>query len=144
MQVPVCVRLFTVDSLLLASLVTLVSRKGTSSKHFAETMRDVSVGSDESLVSFDVTPLFTIVSIGEAVGIIRDKLREQTSKLLLQKKLTNSSLIGASSDIHASSCNILIHTLILIASVRLASNNIVRARIRGYVRVCMIALTWVL
>ena len=41
-------------------------------------MRYVSVGSDESLVmiSFDVTSLFTNVPIEEAVGVIRDKLRE--------------------------------------------------------------------
>ena len=34
------------------------------------------VGSDESLVSFDVTSLFTNVPIEEAVGAIRDKLKE--------------------------------------------------------------------
>ena len=34
------------------------------------------MGSDESLVSFDVTSLFTNVPIEEAVGVIRDKLRE--------------------------------------------------------------------
>ena len=34
------------------------------------------MGSNESLVSFDVTPLFTNVSIEEAVGVIRDKVRE--------------------------------------------------------------------
>ena len=33
-------------------------------------------GSDESLVGFDVTSLFTNVPIEEAVGVIRDKLRE--------------------------------------------------------------------
>ena len=38
-------------------------------------MRDVTIGSDES-VSFDVTSLFTNVPIGEAVEIIRDRLRE--------------------------------------------------------------------
>jgi hypothetical protein len=47
-----------------------------NSKHFAETMRDVTVASDESLVSFDVTSLFTNVPIGEAVEVIRGKLRE--------------------------------------------------------------------
>ena len=39
-----------------------------NSKHFAETMRDVYMGSDE--------PLFITVPIEEAVGVIRDKLRE--------------------------------------------------------------------
>ena len=39
-------------------------------------MRDVTVASDESLVSFDVTYLFTNVPIGEAVEVIWDKLRE--------------------------------------------------------------------
>ena len=34
------------------------------------------MGSDESLVSFDVTSLFTNVPIEEAAGVIRDKLRE--------------------------------------------------------------------
>ena len=39
-------------------------------------MRDVTIDSDESLISFDVTSLFTNVPIGEAVDIIRDRLRD--------------------------------------------------------------------
>lgn len=42
-------------------------------------MRDITIDSDESLVSFDVTSLFTNVPIGEAVEVIRDKLREDDS-----------------------------------------------------------------
>ena len=64
----------------IASIISPLAGKTSShvlnSTHFAETMRDVSVGSDESLVSFDVTSLFTNVPIEEAVGVIRDKLRE--------------------------------------------------------------------
>ena len=39
-------------------------------------MRDITIDSDESLVSFDVTSLFTNVPIGEAIDVIRDRLRE--------------------------------------------------------------------
>ena len=39
-------------------------------------MRDITINSDESLVSFDVTSLFTNVPIGEAVEVIRGKLWE--------------------------------------------------------------------
>ena len=64
----------------IASIISHLAGKTSShvlnSKHFAETMKDVSVGSDESPVSFDVTSLFTNVPIEEAVGVIRDKLRE--------------------------------------------------------------------
>ena len=50
-----------------------------NSKHFAETMRDITVGDDELLVSFDVSSLFTNVPIGEAVQVIQAKLREDDS-----------------------------------------------------------------
>ena len=64
----------------IASIISPLAGKTSShvlnSKHFAETMRDVTIGEDESLVSFDVTSLFTNVPIGEAVEIIRDRLRE--------------------------------------------------------------------
>ena len=39
-------------------------------------MRDITICSDESLVSFDVTSLFTNVPIREAVEVIRSKLWE--------------------------------------------------------------------
>ena len=39
-------------------------------------MRDVTINPDESLVSFDVSSLFTNVPIGEAVEVIRSKLGE--------------------------------------------------------------------
>ena len=48
----------------------LVGKTGShvlNSKHFAETMRDITIGEDEMLVSFDVSSLFTNVTIGEAV-----------------------------------------------------------------------------
>ena len=67
----------------IASITSPLAGKTSShvlnSKHFAETMRDVTIDSDESLVSFDVTSLFTNVPIGEAVEVIRDKLREDDS-----------------------------------------------------------------
>ena len=42
-------------------------------------MRDITVGDDELLVSFDVSSLFTNVPIGEAVQVIQAKLREDDS-----------------------------------------------------------------
>ena len=64
----------------IASIISPLAGKTNShvlnSKHFAETMGDVTIGSDESLISFDVTSLFTNVPIGEAVEIIHDRLRE--------------------------------------------------------------------
>ena len=39
-------------------------------------MRDITISSDESLVSFDVTSLFTNVPTGEAVEVIGGKLWE--------------------------------------------------------------------
>ena len=64
----------------IASIISPLAGRTSShvlnSKHFAETMGDITIGSDESLVSFDVTSLFTNVPIGEAVEIIRDRLRE--------------------------------------------------------------------
>ena len=42
-------------------------------------MRDVSLAEDEALVSFNVSSLFTNVSIGEAVQVIQAKLREDDS-----------------------------------------------------------------
>ena len=40
-------------------------------------MRDITIKSDESLVSFDVTSLFTNVPIGKAVEVIHGKLGEE-------------------------------------------------------------------
>ena len=55
------------------------------------------MGSDESLVSFDVTSLFTNVPIEEAVGVIRDKLREDedlVERTPLSPDSLNSPLVG--------------------------------------------------
>ena len=63
----------------IASIISPLAGKTSShvlnSKDFAETMRDVTAASDESLVSFDVTSLFTNVPIGEAVDVIRERMR---------------------------------------------------------------------
>ena len=53
--------------------------KPLNSKHFPETMREITIGEDELLVSFDVSSLFTNVPIGEAVQVIQAKLREDDS-----------------------------------------------------------------
>ena len=42
-------------------------------------MRDITVGEDELLVCFDMSSLFTNVSIGEAVKVIQAKLKEDDS-----------------------------------------------------------------
>ena len=42
-------------------------------------MRDITIGEDDLLVSFDVTSLFTNVPIGEALQVIQAKLREDDS-----------------------------------------------------------------
>ena len=47
-----------------------------NSKHFAETIRDITIGEDELLVGFDVSSLFTNEPIGETVQVIQAKLRE--------------------------------------------------------------------
>ena len=50
-----------------------------NSKHFAETMRAVTLGTDELLVSFDMPSLFIKVPSGEAMQVIQAKLREDNS-----------------------------------------------------------------
>ena len=63
----------------IASIISPLAGKTSShvlnSKHFSETMRDITISSDESLVSFDVTYLFTNVPIKE---VIRGKLWRTT------------------------------------------------------------------
>ena len=49
---------------------------GKTSSHV---LRDITVGEDELLVSFDMPSLFTNVPIGEAVQVIQAKLREDDS-----------------------------------------------------------------
>ena len=70
---------FEVHSLQHLPLAGKTSSCVLNSKHFDETMRDITVGEDELLVSFDVSSLFTNVSIGEAVQVIQAKLREDDS-----------------------------------------------------------------
>ena len=58
-----------------------------NSKHFAETMRDITIEEDELLVSFDMSSLFTNVPIGEAVQVIQAKLREDDSRELHSRQI---------------------------------------------------------
>ena len=51
----------------------------SNSKHFVEMMEDVLVDEGETMMSFDVSSLFTNVPIGEAVDIIRARLEEDES-----------------------------------------------------------------
>ncbi len=50
-----------------------------NSTHFTQTVNSVCLRSDEMMVSFDVSSLFTNVSIDEAVSVIRDKLQNDES-----------------------------------------------------------------
>ena len=45
-----------------------------STKHFIDQLRDLSISSDEELVSFDVSSLFTNVPLDETINIILDRI----------------------------------------------------------------------
>ena len=51
----------------------------SNSKHFVEMMEDVIVDKGETMVSFDVSSLFTNVPIVDTIDIIRDRLEEDDS-----------------------------------------------------------------
>ena len=57
-------------------LLTWIKAYAINSKHFVERMRDMSIGEDEMLVSFDGSSLFTNVPVDEAVHVIHDKPKE--------------------------------------------------------------------
>ena len=61
---------------LISSLAGHTSSHVKNSRHFTEMMGSVHVESDEIVVSFDVSSLFTNVPVGEAVSIIHERLRE--------------------------------------------------------------------
>ena len=61
---------------LISPLAGHTSSHVKNSRHFTEVMGSVHVESDEILVSFDVSSLFTNVSVGEAVSIICERLME--------------------------------------------------------------------
>ena len=61
---------------LISPLAGHTSSHVKNSRHFTEMMESVHVESDEILVSFDVSSLFTNVPVGEAVSIIRERLRK--------------------------------------------------------------------
>ena len=61
---------------LISPLGGLTSSHLKNSRHFTETMESVHVESDEILVIFDVSSLFTNVPVGEAISFICLRLRE--------------------------------------------------------------------
>ena len=61
---------------LISPLAGHTSSHVKNSRHFTEMMGSVHVESDEILVSFDVSSLFTNVPVGEAVSIIHKRLME--------------------------------------------------------------------
>ena len=64
----------------IASLISPLAGKTAShvknSRHFVQVMADLRIEEDETLVSFDVSSLFTNVPVDEAVRVIRDRLRQ--------------------------------------------------------------------
>ena len=65
-------------------------------KHFAETVRDVTLAADEALVNFNVSSLLTNVPIGEAVVVI------QAERVVERTPLSSASYWMCSWDLLAS------------------------------------------
>ena len=73
-------------SISLSPLAGKTSSHVLNSKHFAQTMRDITLAEDEVVVSFNMPSLFTNVPIGEVVEVIQDKLRkDDTCSLLVER-----------------------------------------------------------
>ena len=64
---------------ILAPMVGHTPHHLKNSAHLVEKMKQISLDDDESLVSFDVTALFTSVPVEESLTLIQSKLAQDTS-----------------------------------------------------------------
>ncbi len=53
------------------------SRALLKPKHFVETVKDITLTPEETLVAFDVSALFTSVPVAQAVRVIKTRLEEE-------------------------------------------------------------------